>query len=81
MNQDYYEYIHQIHKKQGEYYLHQMKLKDTTHTNPTRRQRYQLYLSDVLLNLGQRIRPAEFNVQVSGAQTSDGTLEIKAEGC
>ena len=81
MNQDYYEFIHQIHKQQGEYYLHQVELKGTSPENPTLRQRSQLYLSDVLLNLGQRIRPAEFSVQVSGVQAQDGTFEIKAEGC
>ena len=81
MNQDYYEYIHQIHQQQGELYLQQLELKGASRKNPTQRQRYQLYLSDVLLNLGQRIRPAEFRVQVRGAQTRDGTLEIKAEGC
>ena len=81
MDQHFYEFIHQIHKKQGEYYLQQMKLKGASTAHPTRRQRYQLYLSDVRLNLGQRIRPAEFSVQVSGPQANDGTLEIKAEGC
>ena len=81
MNQDHYEYIHQIHQKQSEFYLQQLELKGASRRNPTIRQRYQLYLSDVLLNLGQRIRPAEFRAQVRGAQTSDGTLEIKAEGC
>lgn len=81
MNQDYYEYIHKIHQHQGEFYLQQLELKGSFRKNPTLRQRYQLYLSDVLLNFGQRIRPAEFKVQVRGAQNSDGTLEIKAEGC
>lgn len=81
MNQDIYEYIHQIHQKQGEYYFQQMKLRSASKKNPTRRQRYRLYLSDVLLNLGQRIRPAEFSVQVNGPQANDGTLEINAEGC
>jgi hypothetical protein len=81
VNQDFYEYIQQIHQKQSEYYFQQMKLRSISKKNPTRRQRYRLYLSDVLLNLGQRIRPAEFSVQVSGPQANDGTLEIKAEGC
>ncbi len=81
MNQDYYEYIRQIHQQQYEVHLLQTELKKDSPGNPTRRQRSQLYLSDVLLNLGQRIRPAEFSVQVSGVQAQDGTLEIKAEGC
>ena len=81
MNQDYYEYIHQLHRKQKEHYLQQMELNGTSRVNPTRRQRYQLYLSDALLSLGQRIRPDEFRVQVSGTSAADGTLEIKAEGC
>jgi hypothetical protein len=81
MNQENYEFIRQIHQRQSEYYSQQRALKNAFRSNPTRRQRYQLYLSDILLNLGQRIRPAEFRVQVSGLQANDGTLEIKAEGC
>ena len=81
MNQDYYDYIRQIHQQQFEDSLIQMELNEASRENPTLRKRSLLYLSDVLLTLGQRIRPAEFRVQAQGVQPQEGTLEIKAEGC
>jgi hypothetical protein len=81
MNQDYYEFIRQMHQKQYQVYLLQMELKKTSRVNPTLRKRSQLYLSDLLLNIGQRIRPTEFKVHIHPGQPHDGTLEIKAEGC
>jgi hypothetical protein len=81
MNQDYYDYIRQIHQRQYKISIIQMDLNEASRENPTLRKRSLLYLSDVLLTLGQRIRPAEFRVQVQGVQAQEGTLEIKAEGC
>jgi len=81
MRQDYYDFIRQTHEQQFEIArLHQM-LKTVAPENPTLRKRSLLYLSDMLLSLGQRIRPAEFQVQVHGGQTHDGSLEITAKGC
>ena len=81
MNQVYYDYIRETHQRQFDACLIQMELNEASRENPTLRKRSLLYLSDVLLTLGQRIRPAEFRVQVQGVQVQEGTLEIKAEGC
>ena len=81
MNQDYYEYIRLIHEGQLKVALQQRELKNLDPDNPTLRKRALLYLSDALLNLGQRIRPAEFEVNVHGAQSQESTLEITAKGC
>ena len=81
MNQDYYQYIFQIHQEQVEIsHLHK-ELSNTSSHNPTLRKRFLLSMSDLLLGLGQRIRPAEFQVHVQGSQAHEGALEIKAEGC
>jgi hypothetical protein len=81
MNQDNYEFVRLIHQQQYETHLLQMEVNKASQVNPTLRQRSRLYLSDVLLNLGQRIRQAEFRVHVHAGGTQEGTLEIKAEGC
>jgi hypothetical protein len=81
MNQDHYDFVRLIHQQQYESHLLQMELNKDSRQNPTLRQRSRLYLSDVLLNLGQRIRPAEFRVHEHAGGAHDGTLEIKAEGC
>ena len=81
MNQDNYEFVRQIHQQQYETHLLQMELNKDSHQNTTLRQRSRLYLSDVFLNLGQRIRPEEFHVHVHAGGAHDGTLEINAEGC
>jgi len=81
MNQDYYQYINQVHQKQlNIYHLHQ-EMRDFSPKNPTLRKRFLLSTSDALFGLGQRIRPAEFQVHVQVSQTHEGALEIKAEGC
>jgi hypothetical protein len=79
MNQDYYHYIHQIHQRQIEIDRINASLSGKTHARQSLRNRLQLTMSDALLGLGQRIRPAEFQVQVS--QQQEGTLEIEAGGC
>ena len=81
MNQVYYDYIRETHQRQFDAGLITMELNEASRENPTLRKRSLLYLSDVLLTLGQRIRPAEFRVQVQGVQVQEGTLEIKVEGC
>ena len=81
MNQEYYKHIRQIHQQQLETSVAQMELKKASKEIPTLRQRSQLYLSDALLSLGQRIRPAEFRVKVQSGQAQDGRLEINAGGC
>ena len=81
MNQDYYEYIWQMHERQYKIALEQRELQVSSPDNPTLRSRSLLYLSDLLLTLGQRIRPAEFRADIHGVQAHEGTLEIKAKGC
>lgn len=81
MNQDYYEYIRQTHERQYKIALQQRELLVSSPENHTLRSRSLLYLSDLLLTLGQRVRPAEFRVDVHGVQAHEGTLEIKAKGC
>ncbi len=81
MNQVYYDYIRQIHEQQYELSISLRDLKKASVENPTLRKRSLLFLSDALLSLGQRIRPAEFQVQSQNGQAQDGRLEIKAEGC
>ena len=81
MNKDYYQYIHQIHRKQVEINHLQGELSKASQNNPNLRKRFLLYMSDLLLSLGQRIRPEEFQAHVQGGQAHEGTLEIKAEGC
>ena len=81
MNQDYYQYIQQIHRKQVEINHLQGELSKASQNNPNLRKRFLLYMSDLLLSLGQRIRPEEFQAHVQGGQAHEGTLEIKAEGC
>ncbi len=79
MDQYHSDISHQMHQYQV--HLLQMELKKISQENPTLRKRSLLYLSDALLNLGQRIRPAEFQVHIHAGQAHGGTLEIKAEGC
>jgi hypothetical protein len=81
MNQDHYEFISQIHRQQYEFIHRQKELKSSSPGNLTLRERSLLYLSDLMLNLGQRIRPAEFSVRIHSLEANDGTLEITAKGC
>ncbi len=81
MNQVYYDYIRQIHEQQYSISINQRDLKKDSQENPTLRKRSLLFLSDALLSLGQRIRPAEFQVQIQNGQAQEGRLEIKTEGC
>jgi len=81
MRQNYYDFIRQTHEHQFEVArLHQM-VKTIAPENPILRKRSLLYMSDMLLNLGQRIRPTEFQVHVHDGRDHDGTLEITAKGC
>ena len=81
MNQDYYNYIVQTHQKQVEIsHLHQ-RLGRPTPDSPNLRKRVLLFSSDLLLGIGQRIRPAEFAVQVQGPPSHEGSLEIKSGCC
>ncbi len=81
MNQDYYQYIYQIHQEQLEIDRLNSELHGKSPGDPTLRKRLLLSMSDALLGLGQRIRPAEFQVKVQGRQSPDATLEIKTGGC
>lgn len=81
MNQDYYRYIYSIHQKQVESNNLQQKVSQSTQRNPNLRMRFLLYASDLLLGVGQRIRPEEFRVHVHGTQAHEPSLEIKAGGC
>jgi hypothetical protein len=79
MNQDYYHYIHQIHQRQIGIHRINRTLSGKSPERQSLRNRLQLSVSDALLGLGQRIRPAEFQVKVS--QQHEGVLEIETGGC
>lgn len=81
MNQDCYEFIRQIHRQQFEFIHRQKELKDSSIRNLTLRDRSLLYLSDLMIRFGQRIRPAEFSVHIHSLKANDGKLEIKVKGC
>ena len=72
----HYEHVREIHRHrhappQGHRPIQAPPAKTTSLSS-----RSLLAISDFLLNLGQRIRPAQFQVQVH-----DGTLVINTEGC
>lgn len=81
MNQDYYQYIYQIHQEQLEAGRLNSELNGMSPGEQSLRKRVLLSMSDALLGLGQRIRPAEFQVKVQVGQSPEGTLEIKTGGC
>lgn len=81
MNQDYYEFIRLTHEKQLKVAHQHRVLNLIKSDHPTLRKQVLLFLSDGLLSLGQRIRPAEFEVHVHGAQSTESTMEITAKGC
>ncbi len=81
MNQDYYRYISQIHKQQLQISQQQMGLSRVSPRRSSLRSRFLLSISDVLLGIGQRIRPAEYQVHVHPGGVQDGSLEIEAGGC
>jgi hypothetical protein len=81
MDQDFYDFIRQNPRRRFEANLNQMELNKASRENPPLRKRSLLYLSDVLLAIGQRVRPAEFRVHVHVGQAHDGTFEVNAEGC
>ena len=81
MNQDYYQYIYNLHQRQLEIDQINAALNNRSPNNPTLRKRFLLSMSDALLGLGQRIRPAEFQGNVQVRQAHEGALEAKAEGC
>ena len=81
MSQDYYRYIHQIHQKQIEIDRINTALSGNSPARKSLRNRLQLSMSDALLGLGQRIRPAEFQVKVQVSQQQESALEIEAGGC
>ena len=76
MDQIYYDYISDLNRQQYRISQIQRQLQNLPPRKPTMQNRSLLMLSDLLLNLGQRIRPAQFQVHVH-----DGTLEINTEGC
>jgi len=81
MKQDYYQYIYHVHQRQIEIGRTNQILSKSNGYNPPLRKRFLLSASDVLLTFGQRIRPAEFKVDVQGIPSQEGGLEIKVEGC
>ena len=76
MDQIYYDYISDLNRQQYRISQIQRQLQNLPPRKPTMQNRSLLMLSDLLLNLGQRIRPAQFQVHVH-----DGTLETNPEGC
>jgi hypothetical protein len=81
MNQEYYRYISQIHKQQLQISQRQMELSRVSPLHPNLRSRFLLTVSDVLLGIGQRIRPAGYQVYVHPGGVQEGSLEIEAGGC
>ena len=73
----YYEHVRELHRHRHTMPQNQMEMQISSPKNTTLRSRSLLVMSDLLLNLGQRIRPAQFQVHVHGG----GTLEINTEGC
>jgi hypothetical protein len=76
MDQIYYDYISDLNRQQYRISQIQRQLQNLPPRKTPLHNRSLLLLSDLLLNLGQRIRPAQFQVHVH-----DGTLEINTEGC
>ena len=76
MNQIYYDYIRELNETQYKIAHQQRQLQTSSPKRTSLHSRSLLLLSDLLLSLGQRIRPAQFQVHVH-----DGTLEINTEGC
>jgi hypothetical protein len=81
MKQEYYRYIHELHLKQVEKNHLLTSINKRATGQPALRKRFLLAMSDTLLGLGQRIRPAEFQVQVHAGHSHENVLEIKAGGC
>jgi hypothetical protein len=77
----HHDYINKTIQRELEVFQLLRKAKEAAPENPTLRKRTLLYLSNVLLNLSQRIRPMEFQVHVHRVQAQEGTLEITAKGC
>ncbi|UCF26948.1 MAG: hypothetical protein JSW42_09870 [Chloroflexota bacterium] len=77
----YYEHVRELHKHRHRLPQAEMELNGLAPKNIDLRNRSRLYLSDILLKIGQLIRPAEFQVHFHVGQAHEGTLEIKAEGC
>lgn len=76
MDQIYYDYISDLHRQQYSMSQIQKQLQNLPPRKPNLQNRSLLMLSDLLLNLGQRIRPAQFQVHVQNV-----ALEINPEGC
>ena len=81
MEQYYHQYIGQMHENQYIVGIQKRELLVLSPRKPTLRSRSLLYLSDLLLTLGQRVRPIDFRVDVHGVQVHEGTLEIEPKGC
>jgi hypothetical protein len=81
MKQEYYRYIHELHLEQIEKNQLLTSIRKRSSSKPALRKRFLLAMSDSLLGLGQRIRPAEFQVQVHAGHSHENVLEIKPEGC
>lgn len=72
----YYGHVRELHKHRHTVTYGQRPTRTPSAKNTSLRSRSLLVLSDFLLNLGQRIRPAQFQVHVH-----DGALAINTEGC
>ena len=81
MRQDYYQYIYHLQQKQLEFNQVYVKRDKRATEFPPLRKRFLLSISNALLGIGQRIRPAEFQVKVLSNQANESALEIKAGGC
>jgi hypothetical protein len=81
MDQMYHQSIGQTHELQYMVAVQQRTSWEAAPKNPTLRSRSLLYLSDLLIALGNRLRPTDFRVDVHGMQAREGILEINAKGC
>lgn len=81
MDQYCCQFILHIHEHQYKFVKRQRELGIASPNKLTLGDRSLLYLSDLMLNLGQRIRPTKFSKQTHGLQANDGTLGITAKGC
>ena len=76
MNQINYDFVRELHEEKYRIAQRQRQLQSSSLGWTSLYSRSMLMLSDLLLGLGKRIRPAQFQVHVH-----DGTLETNPEGC
>jgi hypothetical protein len=81
MNQEYYQYIAQIHKKQLEISRTNTAVSNNSPGRPALLYRVLLFTSDTLLLLGRRIRPTGLKGRYEVLQVNESVFEAKVKGC